>query len=184
MLLATYAYSSGRVAWVAAPAGGNKRVEIANSSSTNDGVSMSMWDGSLPIATTLPAPSSTGTPQAGNDDVGATHILALYPQVTSLAIAKPAALVTGDVMIASIAVRDSGAVVTPPAGWTALPRVDQTTSGNTMSLLTYWRAAAAGEPATYTWTLSGTDHAAGGIQAFSGVDTAAPINASAGQQTA
>jgi hypothetical protein len=51
------------------------------------------------------------------------------------------------------------------------------------SLAVYYKVAGAGEPASYTWTFSTSTGSAGGIQTFSGVDTAAPINVENGQNT-
>jgi hypothetical protein len=103
-------------------------------------------------------------------------------------------------MIASIAFRPcsatSGAActttITPPAGWTQVNSVtDQSTGGGTggfgSRLFVYRRVAGASEPANYTWIFGGAlAHvgAAGGIISFSGVDTANPIVAEAGQTTA
>jgi MSHA biogenesis protein MshQ len=49
---------------------------------------------------------------------------------------------------------------------------------------TYVRVATGSEPATYTWTFSGSRLAAAVIHAYAGVDTANPINAVGGQVNA
>ena len=49
---------------------------------------------------------------------------------------------------------------------------------------TYWRVAAGGDPASWTWTFSASRLAAGTIHAYSGVNTANPIAASGGQVAA
>ncbi len=103
-------------------------------------------------------------------------------------------------MIASITYRpcsntSGGActtTLTPPAGWAQVNTVtDQTTGGGTGGygnrLFVYQRVATGAEPASYTWTFGGQlvhAGAAGGIISFSGVDTASPIVAEAGQTTA
>ncbi|HVS17239.1 MAG TPA: hypothetical protein VMT18_01475, partial [Planctomycetota bacterium] len=68
----------------------------------------------------------------------------------------------------------STAAVTPPAGWTLIRRVDNPNTTD-HSLLTWRRTAAAGEPASHTFTLSASTGSAGGIAAFLRVDPASPI---------
>lgn len=112
-------------------------------------------------------------------------ILALRPAASSLTIDKPSGTSTGDVMLASISVRTSAISVTAPAGWTVIRDTPQA-AGDGMRLVTYYRVAAAGEPASYTWTFSGGTHAGavGGITTYSGVDNSTPIDAQAGGVTA
>src|SRR5262249_19318008 len=47
-----------------------------------------------------------------------------------------------------------------------------------------YKVATASEPQNYTWNLSATTGAVGGIASFSGVDTGSPINVENGQTTA
>jgi hypothetical protein len=100
----------------------------------------------------------------------------------SLTVATPAGTVPGDVMIAVIAVRPSTAVITPPAGWTLVRRLDNA-GGATNSLATWRRMAEVGEPSNHTWTFSASTGSAGGIASFQSVDAAAPIDAENGQST-
>ena len=90
-----------------------------------------------------------------------------------LGVATPAGTVSGDVLVASIAVRPSTATITPPSGWTLVRRVDNTT-GNSTSLALYTRVATAGEPASHTWSFSTSIGSAAGIAAFYGVDPRLP----------
>ena len=104
-------------------------------------------------------------------------------------------------MIASITMRPcsntSGAactttIKTAPGGWTQVgTTIDQTTGAGTGGyghrLAIYRRVATGAEPASYTWSFGGTPlhaGAVGAISSFSGVDTANPIVANAGQVTA
>lgn len=100
---------------------------------------------------------------------------------TSLTINVPTGTVNPNVMVASIAVRGpSTSTITAPAGWTFV-RTDTTTTGITENLATYWKVAE-NEPASYTWTFSGsTTGAVGGILTFSGVDNGSVIDVSGGQ---
>jgi hypothetical protein len=101
----------------------------------------------------------------------------------SLTISKPSGTVEGDVMIASIAVRPDTAVITAPANWTLVRRVDNA-NPNANSLAVYYKVAGASEPADYTWTFSTSTGSAGGIQSFLGADQGNPINVENGQNTA
>jgi hypothetical protein len=129
-------------------------------------------------------------------------LFALRPAGLKLTIPVPGGTQANDVMIASIALQpcsatSGGACVTsvnPPAGWTLVRTIDQTTGTIPFSnplvygnrLFVYRRIASGAEPASYTWTLGGAlkpTGAVGGITSFSGVDTANPIVAEAGQAT-
>lgn len=96
---------------------------------------------------------------------------------TSLTIPAPAGVGSGDVMLAGISVRGTPNL-TPPAGWT-LVRLDLAPD-NQLRQAIYVKVAAS-EPASYTWTFSTSQQAAGGILAYSGVDTVAPVNAHNGR---
>ena len=98
--------------------------------------------------------------------------LALRPALT---IDKPAGTVQDDVMIASIAARPNTVTITPPTGWMLVLRVNQG-AGTTNSLAIYRKVAGASEPARYTWVISASTGAAGGIQSFANVDTVNPID--------
>jgi hypothetical protein len=98
----------------------------------------------------------------------------------SLAITKPTGVGSGNVMIAVLTATGSGAL-TPPAGWTV---IQDTTQGAAIRQITYYRVAGSSEPASYSWSLGSTRQASGGIIAYSGVNTAAPIDASASASAA
>src|SRR5207249_3521961 len=106
---------------------------------------------------------------------------------TSLSISRPATTQANDVMVASITAHDgtgmSGTIPTinPPAGWTLI--VNTTNNGQNLALSTYWKVAgtAGADPGPYTFTVSPSSRVAGGISAYSNVDTTNPINASGGQ---
>ena len=101
----------------------------------------------------------------------------------SLTINKPAGTVQGDALIASIAVRPRAATITAPAGWTLVRRIDNS-AGSSNSLAVYYKVAGGSEPASYIWSFSAMTGSAGGIQAFTGVDTTNPIQVENGQTTA
>ncbi|MFY9588106.1 MAG: LamG-like jellyroll fold domain-containing protein [Actinomycetota bacterium] len=92
---------------------------------------------------------------------------------TTLSLAKPANTAEGDVLIASVDVRD-GPIITPPAGggW-ALVRSD--VSGTGLTKASFSHVVGASDPGPYVWTFSSAQTAAGTILAYGGVDTTAPI---------
>jgi hypothetical protein len=94
----------------------------------------------------------------------------------TLVIARPAGLVAGDVMVAGVGIRGTP-TVTPPAGWTLIRR-DVAATYTTQAL--YYKVATAAEPSSYSWSFSAQVPAAGGIVAYQGVKTTAPVNASSG----
>jgi len=101
---------------------------------------------------------------------------------STLTITRPAGVVANDVLIAAIGVTPASAVITPPAGWTLVRRTDH--AGPTAnSLAVYSKVATGAEPASYGWSVGTINFAVGGIQAFSGVDSANPIAVENGQTT-
>ena len=100
----------------------------------------------------------------------------------TLTITRPSGVVANDVLIASLGVTPSSVSITPPAGWTLVRRMDN--AGPTSnSLAVYYKVAGGSEPASYGWSVAGVSFAVGGIQAFSRVDTANPIDIENGQAT-
>ena len=98
------------------------------------------------------------------------------PTSSSLTIARPAGAAPGDVLLAAVAVRGT-TTITPPAGWTFV-RLDNA-AGYTIQAV-YDRVVGSSEPPSYQWTFSSSNAAAGGILDYSGVDTAAPVDAQGG----
>lgn len=115
-------------------------------------------------------------------NAGATHIMALRPAGTQISLTKPTTVIENDVMIAAIGLTPSSVTLTPPSGWKLIRRTTNA-GGVSNALEVYSRVATSAEPAGYTWTFSANASAVGGIQAFSGVDTANPIDAEGGQAT-
>ena len=101
----------------------------------------------------------------------------------TLTITKPSGTAFNDGLVASIAVTPSSATITPPSDWTLVRRLNN--AGPTSnSLAVYYKVANGVEPASYTWTTSGATFTVGGVQSFSGIDTATPIDVENGQSTA
>ena len=93
---------------------------------------------------------------------------------TSLSLGKPTGVASGNVEIATLALLGS-ATITPPSGWT---QIVSTPVGTTQSQTSFWHVAGSSEGTT-TWTFSASTQAAGGIVAYSGVDTTSIVDAAA-----
>jgi hypothetical protein len=165
----------------------NGAVAAISNASGSEGLATSVAAGSTTIGAIDPGTSisaSTTLTITSNVVFRAAASAGSGSGVLSLTIATPAGTTAGDVLIASIGVRPSSAVITPPAaGWTLVRRID-TAGGPTSSLAIYRRVATAGEPVSHTWTLSTSTGSAGGIAAFYGVDTSNPVDVENGQATA
>ncbi|HZR02677.1 MAG TPA: LamG domain-containing protein [Burkholderiales bacterium] len=130
------------------------------------------------LFTLLPlAPGSALALMVGFHEVQTSGVSA-----ASVTINVPAGTKAGDLLLAAVAARNA-ATVTAPAGWTAVAALN-TTSGTTLRQVVYYRVATGTEPASYTFTLSSSVRTAGLIVAYRGVDTANPIDVSAGQANA
>jgi hypothetical protein len=98
---------------------------------------------------------------------------------TTLSPAAPAGWKAGHLFITSVSWNTAGVTVSPPsANWT---QIDTTASDGNFSRADYYYFAQTGDPATYTWTFSGTTRAVISTVAFSGVDSDQPIDVSAMQ---
>jgi hypothetical protein len=203
-VLLTFHTTANCVTWTA-PAGMSEVLDstgCTNGATTNVDMEINQL--------TLGAAGGTGDKIATNDGaaVGVTMTVALRPitapltctltvqlskpiqfrasdsnvsATASITINKPAGVVDGNVMIASIA---QGLVSSPltitgsPAGWT-LVRQSQFGVTNVYGMAVYRRVASS-EPVSYTWTFSKALNSAGGISAYVNVDTTTPIDVETG----
>lgn len=91
----------------------------------------------------------------------------------SLQLNIPAGVQVNDILIAAISVDGgTGATTTPPAGWTILQSVTQSTNTR---LSVYYRMVTGYEAANYTWNFDSARYAAGAIVAYSGANIYAPV---------
>ena len=131
----------------------------------------------LLFAAGMPAAASASITARGPADV-TTYA---SDSTKSLRASAPAGAQAGDVLTATIGFGSSGAksqpTLTAPAGWTLASRTNQ---GKVGALAVYHHVYAAGESA-YTWTTSTSVGGVVSVAAFGGVDTANPIDASAGR---
>ena len=92
---------------------------------------------------------------------------------SSISLSSPTGTSTGDLMLAVVASR-GGASVTAPLGWsTALS--PQTVDAGVLTVAMFYRVRAAGDAASFSFSLSSSELVAGTLLAFSGVDSAAPV---------
>ena len=101
---------------------------------------------------------------------------------SSLTLNRPPGVQQGDLLLASVSARlSSSTSVAAPSGW-ALVRRDACSGpgGVSLSLATYAKLATGSEPGSYTWGFGAASGAAGVTIAYSGVDTARPIEAVSG----
>jgi hypothetical protein len=93
-------------------------------------------------------------------------------------------MLAGDLLLAIVAHQGGSAkTMNPPAGWTPVPNADWFQATNAR-IHAWYRLAGSAEPASYTFTLTGSgDDMSGGIVAVGRANALAPINASGGQVT-
>ena len=98
----------------------------------------------------------------------------------SVTLAIPTATVAGDVLIAQLVYAYPAATLTAPAAWT---RVRLDTSGVAVSAV-FVKTAVAGEPgATFSLPAGTGASLGGGVLAYSGVDSSAPVEAAASRSS-
>jgi Putative Ig domain len=91
---------------------------------------------------------------------------------SNLIVNVPSGTTTGDLLIAAVNIRTIRTISTP-AGWTL---IRTTTRTNNLRQAVYYRVATASQPASYTWTFSGTvTGTAGTILRYEGASTTSPI---------
>jgi MSHA biogenesis protein MshQ len=130
------------------------------------------------LAAFTPVPAHAQVSLAGVSDVAAPS-----SAVSSIAVSRPSGVGAGDVLVAMIAQRgaNAAAVLTAPAGWRY---VGSAADRSRLVLDVYVKAAAAAEPASYTWSLRDDERSLGVVLAFRGVDADSPIVAFAGRGNA
>ena len=93
----------------------------------------------------------------------------------TLTFTRPTAVSTGTLMLAQVSIRNNSAI-TKPSGWTQIGNLR--TSGAGIEQALYYRVADATDTSgkTYQWSWTGSVDAAGGLLAYSGVDTTDPFD--------
>src|SRR5438093_3802562 len=115
-----------------------------------------------------------------HDQINGYTFFASAGGVTAVTLNKMTNLVSGDVIIAQLAIRGGTALGTinkPSASWNLVDRID---SGTTITLAVYSLVAGSSEPASYAWSWTGNQSASAVMRNYSGVDTSAPVEGHAG----
>jgi RHS repeat-associated protein len=177
MVVTSHAFASSRT-WTP-PSGMTESFDRPSGSNNATGLSIEGNRVLQPLAAATGTKTATA---AGYADAGNAHLLALRPAKVNLTISTPAGTVSGDMLIAAVGFNNSGAAITPPSGWTLVRRMNNSaTTANALAV--YRRTAVTGEPASHAFAIAGGAFLVGGIQAFSGVDSANPIDVENGQTT-
>lgn len=90
---------------------------------------------------------------------------------TSVVVNRPAGAQSGHLLMAVISTTGTP-TITAPAGWNLIESKDAST---TIRSAAYWRPAASGDPASWTWTLGTSQRNLGYIAAVDGVNLNNPI---------
>ena len=97
-------------------------------------------------------------------------------------VARPSGVVAGDLLLATMEVDADPVTVTPPSGWTLL--LDTPAAIGTADpwhAQIWYRIATASEPASYTWTVSGSPWVDIGLAAYGGVSATSPFDGFSGR---
>jgi hypothetical protein len=98
----------------------------------------------------------------------------LTTDASSLDVPSPGGANQGKLLIAAVAVDGAaGPTLAAPAGWNLLSAVS---GGGQVGLAVWWKFGDATEPATHTFTWTGSEKAYGWIMRFAGANTLGPIN--------
>jgi hypothetical protein len=126
------------------------------------------------------AAGAVTTPSLGGPISVRSASKAVIGSGTSITVAKPTGVATGDVLVASITTRSIPGI-TGPTGWSRM----LTTDGTTTIRQTIWYKVATGsEPSSYTWTLTAANAGAARIVAYQGASRTAPIRTLVGKSNA
>src|SRR5437773_3518185 len=115
-----------------------------------------------------------------HDQINGYTFFASAGGVTAVTLNKMTNLVSGDVIIAQLAIRGGTALGTinkPSSSWNLVDRID---SGATITLAVYSLVAGSSETASYTCSWTGSQSASAVMRNYSGVDTSAPVDGHAG----
>lgn len=89
---------------------------------------------------------------------------------SSVTVARPAGVASGDVLVGTVTSRVGAAVaIGTPAGWTFVRRDTCVLPGTQMTQALYYRVASGSEPASTTWTLSRAASTSAGVAVYRGV---------------
>ncbi|MCV2492035.1 hypothetical protein OF117_22060, partial [Geodermatophilus sp. YIM 151500] len=94
-----------------------------------------------------------------------------------MTIPRPAAVAAGDLLVAQFTADDGPSVSAAPSGWS--PVTGPLSINGRATVFAYYKVAGAGEPTSYSFSLSTPVKWNAGMTVFSGVDPAAPFDTAA-----
>ncbi len=126
-------------------------------------------------ATPLPTPGNT-VPRF----VASGALTDSAQPLTAVTVSLPPGVMSGDLLVAQVAVWDANGTNVPvaPAGWSPI-RADSVGSANKITSWLYYRVAGNSEPASYSWSIA-SQYAAGIMGAWRGASASSPVDQSSG----
>ncbi len=100
---------------------------------------------------------------------------------TSLYFGRPSTVVQGDVLVATVQASTQETAISAPTGWTPGASAD---AGASSKVATYTKVAGATERSSYGFKFSASGKHTGTLAAYSGVDSADPVDAVQSQSNA
>ena len=120
-----------------------------------------------------PPPPPPPPPGSGIGVIGSVSDQSSVSRAT-ITLARPDGATTGSVLVATIATNADATIVPGDNGWTVLR--DDLVDGAIRQAV-YVRAVRSSDPPSYQWTIpQGARRVTGGLSAYSGVDTAQPVD--------
>jgi hypothetical protein len=129
----------------------------------------------LAVAAGTLSPAGAATAVAGR-----TITTSAATGATTVAAARPADAVAGDVMLAIVDVRQTGVTVQPPAGWTLVRQDTASAAGDSLTQAAFTHVVAPTDPSSFAWTWSTAANATLVVATYSGLDQVTPVAASNG----
>jgi hypothetical protein len=103
---------------------------------------------------------------------------------STLTVPRPAVTAAGDVLVASVDARLSGAsTIAAPSGWVLIRRDSSAPGYRSLTQALYYKVAGSSEPASYSWSLGAPSPTAGAILDLKGIDTRTPVDSHSGAFT-
>lgn len=104
--------------------------------------------------------------------------------LTSVTVSLPSNVISGDLLVAQIAVWDGAGTNVPlaPAGWSSI-RDDSVNNANKITSWLYYHLAGGSEPASISWSIA-SQYAAGVMGDWRGASSSSPIDKSSGTAVA
>ena len=125
-----------------------------------------------------------GAGPALSESPSAQDVVASSTFGSTFTLPRPKSEDAGDVLIASVHARLSGAAsITAPSGWVLIRRDNSAPGYDRLTQALYYKVTGASEPARYTWSLDSSVSIAGAILDVKGADVSMPVDSHSGAFT-